>query len=440
MPVRINNPLLQYHPIRFYEIRKDFIAEPMNILLSAYKSGTSNMFSIHQDIHQAAWCAYVTQFIEQVESSNSKEGYPTYVRKMHRLGKIATSVHHESEMSRAEEFFDFISDSEYTNINQYVSFSIGGNNIFEFSPSLLDFFAKTDVDNVLLKDIRLPFQTIYLHFGRQEGKEVNGDISSVVKAIEENNLTHMQENIRFLLDGAYITQCPDTGALTITVTSVKNKNTKYTNNFIDSYEDTSVIVLKLDSINTNIRDAALSQRKVTLEYWEKEIQRKKDEGIPTKLYFSEAVINARADKAVEYLKLIINCVLYLQSYPDDIEEDYTLEAPRNLVQQTLRAPGAATAAHKKLSQLGYRKIKFCGRKNQKFWQDDEESEEPALVEAVSNASKRNAAPHKRRAHIRRQRYGKELQSWRYVWIKEATIHKEKYYEAPALYRVYEVAD
>lgn len=105
------------------------------------------------------------------------------------------------------------------------------------------------------------------------------------------------------------------------------------------------------------------------------------------------------------------------------------------------APGAATAAHKKLNQLGYRKIKFCGRKRQQFWQlENEDISEPVLVGAVTGESKRNMAPHKRRAHIRKQRYGKELQSWRYVWIKETTIHKEKYEKAPQQYRIYEVAD
>ncbi|BDA71873.1 hypothetical protein CAL7716_060390 [Calothrix sp. PCC 7716] len=171
-----------------------------------------------------------------------------------------------------------------------------------------------------------------------------------------------------------------------------------------------------------------------------QIQKQIDEGVFTQSTYNEAKLNKSIDEIINYLKLVINCVLYLQSYPDDIEEDYTELAPRNLVEQTKRAPGAAAAAQKKLNQLGYRKIKFCGRKRQQFWQiDDEDVEEPALVSASSGESQRNMAPHKRRAHIRKQRYGKELQSWRYVWIKETTIHKEKYEQAPTMYRIYEVA-
>jgi hypothetical protein len=88
-----------------------------------------------------------------------------------------------------------------------------------------------------------------------------------------------------------------------------------------------------------------------------------------------------------------------------------------------------------------RKIKFCGRKRQQFWQlEDEEDSEPVLVGAGRGEPKQNMPPHKRRAHLRKQRYGEELQSWRYVWIKETTIHKDKYQQMPSLYRIYEVAD
>lgn len=167
----------------------------------------------------------------------------------------------------------------------------------------------------------------------------------------------------------------------------------------------------------------------------------KNLAITCRIASTKSDLNKAVDKIVDYLKLVINCVLYLQSYPDDIQEDYTESAPRNLVQQTQRAPGAEKAAQKKLNQLGYKKIKFCGRKRQQFWQlENEDTEEPVFVGAVSEEFKRNMAPHKRRAHIRKQRYGKELQSWRYVWIKETTIHKEKYQQAPTTYRIYEVAD
>lgn len=305
---------------------------------------------------------------------------------------------------------------------------------------MLGFFAQTDVDNVLLKDIRLPFQTIYLHFGKQEDKKIKGSFTSLIKSLKQGDSSQKYEDICFFLDGAYISQCPDTGTLKVTLTSVKNKRSKYTNNCIDCYEDLLACELLADSASTNIREAVDKQRKIRLESNQSIIQQKKAEGRLTQFVVNEANVNKTLNEISNYLKLVINCVLYLQSYPDDIEEGYTHSAPRNLVEQTQRAPGASAAAQKKLNQLGYKKIKFCGKKRQQFWQfEDEDISEPLLVGAVSE-SKRNMSPHKRRAHIRKQRYGKELQSWRYVWIKETTIHKEKYQQAPTLYRIYEVAD
>lgn len=436
-----NNPLLQYHPVRFYKVRKDFIAEATNILLSGYKSGINQVSLIANDIRKRAWLAYITPFIRQISSSVSNEAYPTYVRKIDKMGKIASSLKDGSEMDYAAEFFDLITNDEYITFEQYVSFSIHGSNIFEFSTDLLDFFAKTDVDNVLLKDIRLPFSTIYLYFGRQEDKKINGNISSIIESLKQNNISNLQEDTHFLLDGAYISQCPNTGTLTINLTSVKNKSSKYINNCTDCYEETLSFTLRANSVNTNVREAAAIHRQISLDLNRNIVKQKKNEGTATKMYFDAAYLNERVDTIIDYLKLIINCVLYLQSYPDDIEEDYPDSTPKNLVEQTKRAPGAAAAAQKKLNQLGYRKIKFCGRKRQQFWQlEDEEDSEPVLVGADRGEPKRNMSPHKRRAHLRKQRYGKELQSWRYVWIKETTIHKDKYQQMPSSYRIYEVAD
>lgn len=167
MPLKINNPLLQYYPVRFYEMRKAFIAEPTNILLSGYKCGINYVYSISNDIRQEAFVSYIAQFIKQISLSVSNEAYPAYIRKMDKLGATACLLKDGTGMDYAAEFLDSVSNSEHITFEQYVSFSICGSNIFEFSPILLDFFAKTDVDNVLLADIHLPFQTVYLHFGKQ---------------------------------------------------------------------------------------------------------------------------------------------------------------------------------------------------------------------------------------------------------------------------------
>lgn len=87
MPIILNNPLLQYHPIRFCEVRKDFIAEGINVLLSSYKSSINQVFLIPDDIQREANSTHITSFIRQMSSSVSNELYPTYARKIHKLTK-----------------------------------------------------------------------------------------------------------------------------------------------------------------------------------------------------------------------------------------------------------------------------------------------------------------------------------------------------------------
>jgi hypothetical protein len=128
-------------------------------------------------------------------------------------------------------------------------------------------------------------------------------------------------------------------------------------------------------------------------------------------------------------------------YQNEIVEDYPVEAPPNLLAQTKLGSGVKAIAEKKLEKLGYRKIKFCGSKQLLCQVEDETLQQSSFDSSddLSDKSKYNVAPHKRRAHLRKQRYGKELQSWKYVWIKETTIHKDKYQYSANGYRIYEVA-
>lgn len=90
-------------------------------------------------------------------------------------------------------------------------------------------------------------------------------------------------------------------------------------------------------------------------------------------------------------------------------------------------------SYKELNQLGYRKIKLIGNKR-KFFPTIDDTER-ALT---TDEDKRTMQPHRRRTHLRKQRYGTNLKSWRYIWIKEAIIHKDKY-EPSQQYRIYEVS-
>jgi len=124
--------------------------------------------------------------------------------------------------------------------------------------------------------------------------------------------------------------------------------------------------------------------------------------------------NVSLSQFTDCLKLIINCLLYLQSYPNEIEDAYPDSAPPNLIAQTKTKTFVAGVATRKLSDLGYRKIKFCGRNFQLIQQINLEAEGEEILnteDSIPNGSiSRTVSPHKRRIHRRKQRYSKGLQS------------------------------
>lgn len=416
-------PLYKYHPVRFAVGREAYITEVMDILFRDCKDGTYPVFELPQQTRKEIDTCFYKLILNHLISSVSKELYPDYLRKMYGICQTCYNLGNQSGAEVLSEYLQTYHNDDLIVFEQYTSFRYYGSNIFEFPAHLLELFRQTDVDSVLLRDIRLPFGTIYIHFGKQENIKVYGNIASVINRFKpQQPSTPNQDDIHFLLDGAYISQCRKTNCLKVTFTSVKNKQGKYTTNCIDSYEEIVSLVLEAAFTDTSIDEAVELIRKFLLN----------DKTYRT----SELEINTITNQIIEYLKLAINCALYLQSYPDDITDDYSLEAPTNLVSQTKRNSGVRAVAEKKLSQQGYRKIKFCGKVRRAETSFPTIDTERTLT---TDEDKRTMQPHRRRTHIRKQRYGKGLESWRYVWIRETTIHKDKY-QSSQQYRIYEVSE
>ncbi|BDA75940.1 hypothetical protein CAL7716_101060 (plasmid) [Calothrix sp. PCC 7716] len=419
-----NPPLYQYHPIRFAAIREPYITEAVNILLRDCRDGAHPIFLLPPQTQKETDTYFYKLILNHIASSTSKELYPTYLRKMYKMCESYYTLGNEAGSELLYEYLQTYYTDDLIIFEQNTSFNYYGKNIFEFPPHLLELFSQTDVDSVLTKDILLPFGTIYVHFGKQENIKVYGNISYIVSKCKSQLpfTANNQEDIHFLLDGAYISQHPEANDLKIAFTSVKNQASKFTSNCVDSYEEIVSIVLKQASTDMTIKEGVESIRKIL----------RHDKVYQT----SQLDIDTTINQIIEYLKLAINCALYLQSYPDDITEDYPTEAPANLVTQTKRNSGVKAIAEKKLTQLGYKKIKFCGKRRASTSFPTIDTER-ALTD---DDSERTVQPHRRRAHLRKQRYGTNLQSWRYIWIKESIIHKDKYQNSSPQYRIYEVSE
>jgi hypothetical protein len=437
--------LSYYHPIRYAIARNSFIDEVIKTLPASYNLEGDFIFNFSLDKYQESYSRFVDGWASHSKLSLAKDLLPTATRRLYTaINQMYLKGKHKERESLLEYLLTAI-DDDYRIFKQYALLICYHNNIFDFDSELLKMFESTDVDNVLLKDIHLPFPTTYLHFGKQSNKNINGDISSLIDAFTiTNKIPGFKKDVDFFLDGAYISQCSNTGKLIITLTSVKSRSNKYINNCIDCYEDTFKLDLVKISEYTTVQEAVELERENLFSFhkndWiEQYLKNEFTDSLESDLNHVKLTNDKKINSVIKSLKLVINCLLYLQSYPEEVEEDYPLE---NLERAATKTNGFGKAvAQKEVSKSQYRKIKFCGRKKKSFKPIQEETicEEINLLDAnLSDESKRSLPPHRRRAHPRKQRYGKGLEQWRYVWIKETTIHKDKYQHSSDNYRIYEV--
>lgn len=442
------NPLSKYNPIRFANARTGFLDEAVETFFRLFGNGVKGIFSKeHQKIEKTSKII-CTGLRSYVETSRSSELFPTCLRAIYRQGMQHVILGEATEAGSFSEVLKIFTACEVKIFRHYASFIYSGNNIFDFSSELLKLFWETDVDDVLLEDINLPFETVYLYFGKQEGKKLYGTMESIqVEFKNKQEWVGEGKYVEFFLDGAYVSQCPESGALDIILTGIPNTPHKYSDNCVDCYEETVNYKLEVTCKGVTVAAALEEQRKKIFQHNQTFVQQKQAKHgfsidvIETALRSAKDYINTSIEQFMDCLKLTINCLLYLQSYPEEIEDGYPQLAPKNLVAQTKRGSALAQVAEQKLSKLGFRKIKFCGKAKKPFEQVDVETvDEQSLLEEPSTTTKagRSLSPHKRRAHRRRQRYGKGLKLWRFVWIRETTIRPEKYQQPQNLYRIYEV--
>ena len=313
------------------------------------------------------------------------------------------------------------------------SFMQNGRNIFHLEPELIGLFNKTKIDDVVLEDIVLPYDSFYLHFGEAAGikaphylgeysepysKELNKEsgafIEGVFVELKRDYLGDYEEIDFFLVPEAYVDSgfshpinlsCHDKGGFVRkdaknTVLNVF-KNTIYRNPFENDLDNE-----KLNKHPVLGKDFD----------WHKA---KKD-------WLPDAKKQAWEAASSKALTLIINAILYLTSQDSDVEEDYPDSYPQKLVSKAKSNNSKESKrAESKLAAQGYTKIKFVGRSVKKYFQNQ--------------SSRSSVSSHWRRGHWRKQPYGsKEESKTRPVWIKPTIVNKNTADEKEMSGHIYEV--
>lgn len=285
----------------------------------------------------------------------------------------------------------------------YANFCSYGRQIFHFNNEITQQFSSTDIDEVIPDNIRLPYDVLYLSFGKQTNLDLWGK--------------------GFFVDGAYITWHEDSG-LEIMLTTIDENYGNKSNEFdwIFCPERYYYLPLATGGSSKSIAELADTALKESLSKERKALSQP-----PTVEFKGKKILNRRAESASlhieelqegyptfrEALRLVINGLCYLSAYPDDIQQGWPEDTPDSMLKKLKQSktPKAARRTTSKLTSMGFVKIHYCGKAFKRS--------------ASSLSSNREVHAHWRRGHWRNQAYGPHLSRHKLLWIMPVIVRKDK---------------
>lgn len=294
------------------------------------------------------------------------------------------------------------------------SFCGSGRQIFDVAPELVEMFKHTDVDEVITNQIKVPYSTVYLHFGPQP------------EWTWEEGWTP---------EGAYVTKIDDEAGepqvLQICLVCAPADLADYSR-FDINIEPVYTQALGPEHVNLPIGkaveavlDAKMAElrRQVSEEPLanphEEIKQLAAEQGIElrsvqaTRAKEELATIARRHEVYLAALKLIINSLAFLTAYPEDSQSDWSRTLPADLA-KGLSAPSSKVRVRtqSKLSAMGYSRVTLCGRK-------------AVSGLAAPAAGGGTVAAHWRRGHWRQQAYGPQSSLRKLVWVLPVMVNAGK---------------
>lgn len=272
-----------------------------------------------------------------------------------------------------------------------------GRNIFSFSQNITELLKETDVLDIDISLIKLPYQNFYI------------DLSSAKIPLEENSSE--------FIEGAFIRDEHDDGdngetferAIDIDFVS-KDYIDKYwkINKHLDwdmerGFHSMVLFLDRKDSLKT-IEDAIKFDKKAFVgEYTFDD----RDDDTKIDLYL---IHKQFVDRTINF---IINCLLYLTTKEADIEEKYPTDLPTHLKSKLAKAntKRKKEVVKDEIFRNGFTKIKYVGQNIKQTHNN--------------NGSNGDVATHWRRGHWRNQKFGQNLSESKLVWILPTIVNKEK---------------
>lgn len=313
----------------------------------------------------------------------------------------------------------FVIEAEENLATAYGRFVQAGKQIFDFPSELSTLFTQTDVAEIPLGSIKLPYNSLYLYFG----------------IIEE-----LEFESGWFFDGAYVESRGSIGDIRFTLTAAPKERflsklwylypeVEYTQDLVFKYRD------------KNLSEAISESLAERLEY----IREKQRNGIGKNLEFEghtvvdlssknsfkrEEITLERHKVYTPALQLVVNALCYITAYPEDIEEVWPEGTPDSMKKKTTHGTAKEQArAKSKLASMGYVPVYLCGKNL---------ADQHGVLEASKNKGKKPST-HWRRGHWRNQAYGKERSLHRLIWVMPVLVGRTNEQSEPTDGHVYKCA-
>jgi hypothetical protein len=313
----------------------------------------------------------------------------------------------------------------------YALYVRAGRQLYDFPASMVEMFRHTDVDQIPVSALKFQYPAQYLYFGPQEDLELRPG---------------------WHVDGAYVCNHEATDeqagwrVLTIVLTAAPRSPDFVRWDVVP--EPCYTQAMNQDVLTGTIGaavDAVLQEKLGTLAPL-----LEKPDSVPVDLsaYEGSGIFEgirladvsgktARQNLAEtqsmhkvyhEALKLVINGIAYLSSYPDDIQTSYPENTPASLREKLSAMPAKAQKTKSKLASMGFTPVHFCGQQARQ--------EAPATGTVT-----RNLKVWWRRGHWRHQVHGVGRALRKLLWIRPVLVNASQATDDPdALGHIYLVED
>lgn len=276
----------------------------------------------------------------------------------------------------------------------------GGQNIFAFTKELLEMLQRTDVDDISIDSIKLPYNRVYI-------------------SLRPLNLI-LDKYSDEIVEGVYIYQNPH----------LAEGNTRIEMNFVGDFYKTHFDNYQIKGLPKVYSgkfwsyDLFFSQEhgiKTIKQSLEEELEELNIEFEPDEQFgiLSNDQTNTFKNRKISFIndtiKLTINCLLYLSLPADkkDIIQDYPKNLPHNFDRKLSfsKTEKERAKVETKIKSFGFSKIHFVGTSYKRTNNKDLNSN--------------TVSPHWRRGHWRNQKYGENLSQSKLIWIMPTIVNKDK---------------